>query len=144
MSYPKLVAECCCNHMGQFDIALEMIDEISAAKADFAKFQKWDPKEALSEKQFSARHPNQRHSFGEPYGKHRQNLEFTIRQHHDLKAYCAEKGVAYSCSVFDKKSAKEICEVGPAYIKIPSQKNLKSSIYDIVCNMMLTNFDPHA
>lgn len=137
MKYPKLVAECCCNHMGQIDLAMKMIDEIADAKVDFAKFQKWNVTEALSVEQFNASHPNSAHSFGEPYGVHRENLEFTQEQHFDLKEYCSEKGVSYSCSVFDALSAKEICEVDPVYIKIPSQKNLKNSIYDIVCKEFL-------
>lgn len=133
MSAPKLVAECCCNHMGDFDLALKMIDEVSISGADFAKFQKWDPEFALSHDQYHASHPNSHHSFGAPYGIHRKNLEFSKEQHFALKQYCKDKNVRYSCSVFDHMSAKQICDVNPEYIKIPSQKNLKSGIYDVVC-----------
>ncbi|MDB2369494.1 N-acetylneuraminate synthase family protein [Planktomarina temperata] len=133
MKQPRLVAECCCNHMGDFKLALKMIDEVAKAGADYAKFQKWDPEYALSLDQFAANHPNPHHSFGEPYGEHRRNLEFSADQHRELKTYCSEQGVVYSCSVFDHISAAVISRINPGYIKIPSQKNLKSKIYDVVC-----------
>ncbi len=129
----SVVAECCCNHMGNFEIAKQMIDKSAKSGADFVKFQKWNPEFALSDTEYNKRHPNPSNSFGEPYGVHRQNLEFSLDQHRALQAYSVEKGVSYCCSVFDKVSAKEIVSLNPPYIKIPSQKNLKSELYDIVC-----------
>lgn len=130
----NVIAELCCNHMGDMNIAKKMILSAKEANATYAKFQKWSAKDALSESHYNAPHPNPMHSFGEPYGKHRENLEFSISQHIELKSYCEEIGLKYSTSVFDSISAAEVIQINPEYIKIPSQKNLKLDMYDIICS----------
>jgi len=129
-----VVAEHCCNHMGDFELAKKMIKVAKESGATFAKFQKWNAVEALSKKHYSSPHPDSRNSFGEPYGKHRENLEFTIEQHIELKEYCKEVEIGYACSVFDCASAVEIAKINPEYIKLPSQKNTNLGIYEIVCS----------
>lgn len=129
MSQMNLVTEMCCNHMGRMDLAKKMIDAAAVVGADYAKFQKWYPKKALSHEQYNAKHPNEKNAFDQPYGKHRERLELNIDQHSELKDYCREKGIGYSCSVFDAVSAKQISELAPDYMKIPSQKNLDLNIY---------------
>ena len=119
--------------MGDLSIAKKMIDAASACGATYVKFQKWFPSEALTAEQYNAPHPNPRHSFGEPYGKHRENLEFDLTQHEELKQYAESKDLFYSCSVFDKTSAIQIIQLEPTYIKVPSQKNLNPDIIDALC-----------
>ena len=63
------------------------------------------------------------HSFGEPYGVHREFLEFSIDQHRELKDYAESLGIIYSSSTFDVSSAKEIITLNPDYIKVPSACN---------------------
>ena len=56
---PYLIAEVGCNHMGQMEIAHQLI--ITAAtycKVDAIKFQKRCPKELLSPIQYAAPHPH--------------------------------------------------------------------------------------
>ena len=120
--------------MGDIDIAKKMILAAAEAGANYAKFQKWNAKTALSTEHYNAPHPNPRNSFGEPYGKHRENLEFEIEIHSVLKHFCEDNGIRYASSVFDMKSAAEVVQLEPDYIKIPSQKNLKLDMYDIICN----------
>ena len=45
---PKIISEIGCNHMGQFEIALELIKLSKECGADYAKFQKRTPKELLT------------------------------------------------------------------------------------------------
>ena len=130
----KVVAELCCNHLGDLSVAKKMIETAAASGASYAKFQKWDAKTALSPEQYQAPHPNSHHSFGHPYGKHRENLEFTVEEHAELKAFCDQCGIVYATSVFDRISAEAIGGLNPEYIKIPSQKNLKVDMYDIICH----------
>ena len=47
-SKPRIISEIGCNHMGQFDIALELIKLSKECGADYAKFQKRTPKELLT------------------------------------------------------------------------------------------------
>ncbi len=120
---PIIVAEIGCNHKGDFDIAKELIDLAKNCNASYAKFQKRNPKELLSEEQYNSPHPNQMHAYGNTYGEHREFLELTLEQHKELKSYCELKNIGYSCSVWDLTSAREISALNPDYIKIPSACN---------------------
>jgi N-acetylneuraminate synthase len=87
------------------------------------KFQKRNPRELLSEEQYLNPHPEQHHAFGSTYGEHREHLEFSVEQHHQLKKHCVENGIGYASSVWDLTSAAQIVQLDPAFIKIPSACN---------------------
>jgi N-acetylneuraminate synthase len=122
-SPPNIIAEIGCNHRGEFETAIELIDLAKQCDATVAKFQKRNPIELLSEQQYNAPHPNPQHSYGQTYGEHRENLELTIDQHHLLKRHCDEIGITYSTSVWDLTSAREIIDLRPDFIKVPSAMN---------------------
>jgi sialic acid synthase len=122
-SKPKVIAEIGCNHMGDFEIAKELIRLAKEAGADYAKFQKRHNKELLTPEQYDAPHPNPWNSYGPSYGAHREALEFTTAQHQALKAYCETIGIGYSTSVWDVTSAKEMIALHPEFIKVPSASN---------------------
>ena len=121
---PVIIAEIGCNHKGDFEIALEMIRIAKLfCDVDYVKFQKRNPKELLTDKLYNSPHPVSYHSYGNTYGEHREYLEFTIEQHACLKEYCEDIGIKYTCSIWDLTSLKEIMELNPDYIKIPSAIN---------------------
>ena len=120
---PKTIAEIGCNHMGQISIAKELIQLAKNCGADFAKFQKRNNKELLTQEQYIAPHPNPWNSYGETYGEHREALEFNLNQHAELKQFAEEIGIDYSTSVWDTTSAKEIISLNPKLIKVPSACN---------------------
>ncbi len=121
---PYIIAEAGCNHMGDMEIAKQLIQTAALfCKADAIKFQKRCNKELLTEEQYNAPHPNAANSYGDTYGAHREYLEFTVEQHAQLKQWCEEAGIAYSTSVWDLTSAKEIASLKPAFIKVPSACN---------------------
>ena len=120
---PKVISEIGCNHKGDFETAKELIKISKDAGAHAAKFQKRTPKELLTEEQYNAPHPNPMHSYGETYGAHREFLELNADQHFELKRYCDDLGIVYSTSVWDVTSAKEIAELKPEFIKVPSACN---------------------
>lgn len=132
---PYVIAEAGCNHMGQMDIAHELI-KIAAyyCKADAIKFQKRCPKELLTKEQYDAPHPNPVNSYGDTYGAHREFLEFTVEQHAQLKKWCEECGIVYSTSVWDMTSAKEIASLEPEFIKIPSACNTHFEMLQWLCD----------
>ena len=132
MTY-KVIAEIGCNHKGEMEIAKQLIDEAVKVGAQVAKFQKRNNKELLSEEQYNAPHPNPKNSYGATYGEHREFLEFTVNQHEILKAYCEEKGIVYSTSVWDLTSAKEIASLKPEFIKIPSAMNNHKELLEWLC-----------
>jgi sialic acid synthase len=120
---PKIVAEIGCNHMGQMDIAKELIDLAKGAGVKYVKFQKRKNTELLTEQQFNAPHPVTENSYGYTYGEHREYLEFSISQNRELKNYCDSIDMVYSTSVWDVTSAKEMISFEPEFLKVPSACN---------------------
>lgn len=120
---PRVIAEIGCNHKGDFTIAKELLDLAKQCGADVAKFQKRNNKELLTDQQYNAPHPNPSNSYGSTYGEHREFLEFSAEQHLALKEYCDEIGIIYSTSVWDSTSAREIIDINPILIKVPSACN---------------------
>lgn len=120
---PKVIAEIGCNHKGEMSIAKDLILLAKDCGADYAKFQKRNSRELLTEEQYNAPHPNQMHAYGDTYGAHREFLEFDVSQHAELKKFCESNDIGYSTSVWDLSSAKEIAGLNPDFIKIPSACN---------------------
>ena len=131
-SCPKVVAEIGCNHMGDINIAKELINLAKECKADFVKFQKRNNRELLSKEKYNAPHPNPMHSYGKTYGEHREFLEFTIEQHFELYEYCKQIDIGYATSVWDVSSTKEIVQLNPDYIKVPSASNNNMKLLQVL------------
>ena len=135
-SDPKIICEIGGNHKGQFELAKEMVKIASNfCDVDVIKFQKRNNRELLSEDEFNKPHPNPEHSYGETYGAHRENLEFNIDQHKELKKYCESFNKIYSSSVWDITSANEIASLNPSIIKIPSAMNLNFPLLSHICKI---------
>jgi N-acetylneuraminate synthase len=120
---PKVIAEIGCNHMGDMEIAKDLIRLAKECHCQVAKFQKRNNRELLTEDQYNAPHPNPWNSYGDTYGAHREYLEFSAAQHQELKDYCESIGVEYCTSVWDVTSANEIIALNPGFIKVPSACN---------------------
>lgn len=132
---PYIIAEAGCNHMGNMEMAKELIQKAAFfCKADAIKFQKRCPRELLTPEQYNTPHPNVCNSYGSTYGEHREFLEFTVEQHHQLKKWCEEAGITYATSVWDMTSAKEITSLSPSFIKIPSACNNHFEMLQWLCD----------
>jgi len=129
---PKVVSEIGCNHKGDFNIAKELIKLSKDAGVYAAKFQKRHNKELLIPEQYNAPHPNPYNSYGSTYGEHREFLEFNLDQHSELKKYSESIGIVYSTSVWDTTSAKEIIQLNPEFIKVPSACNNHFKMLEIL------------
>lgn len=121
---PHVIAEIGCNHMGELQIAKDLITAAKEAGAAVAKFQKRCPKELLTKAQYEAPHPNPDNSYGSTYGAHREFLELDLEGHRELQAHCKSIGIEYSSSVWDTTSAKDIIQLNPTLIKVGSPTNL--------------------
>lgn len=131
---PKVIAEIGCNHKGDMAIAFELIE--LAAKfcgADVAKFQKRHNRELLTAEEYDRPHPVPGNAYGDTYGAHREALEFTPEQHRDLLACCNDNGIAYSTSVWDVTSAREMARLEPQLLKVPSACNLNLALMEVLC-----------
>lgn len=132
---PYVIAEAGCNHMGQMEIAKELIQTAAIfCKADAIKFQKRCNRELLTPEQYNAPHPHPENSYGKTYGEHREFLEFSLDQHKQLKEWCEEAGITYATSVWDMTSAKEIASLKPNFIKIPSACNNHLTMLQWLCD----------
>lgn len=132
---PYIIAEAGCNHMGQMEIAHEMIrTAANFCKANAIKFQKRCARELLTSEQYNAPHPNPANAYGDTYGAHREFLEFTVEQHAQLKKWCEELCITYATSVWDMTSAKEIASLNPVFIKIPSACNNHFEMLQWLCD----------
>jgi len=128
-----VIAEIGCNHMGDINIACEMIKTAANfCVIDVVKFQKRTPVELLTKEEYDAPHPTPEHSYGLTYGQHREFLELSIDQHQELKLLCDDLNIAYSSSVWDLTAAKEIISLQPSFIKIPSATNLDFPLMNYV------------
>jgi sialic acid synthase len=135
MKPATVIAEIGCNHKGDIEIAKELIKVAKIyCNADVVKFQKRNNKELLSEEQFNAPHPNPANSYGKTYGEHREFLELSIDQHHELNEYCKQLEIIYSSSVWDLTSAKEIASINPQLIKVPSACNNNLLMLNWLCD----------
>jgi len=123
-----LIAEIGCVHAGDMTRAKMLITLAKENGADIAKFQKRNPEESTPKALWNQPHPNKMFSYGDTYLEHRKNLELTIEQHKELKDYCESTGIIYSTSVWDITSAKEIIELNPLFIKIPSAQNYNTEL----------------
>ena len=129
---PFLIAEIGCNHMGQLEIAKDLINLAKMSGASVAKFQKRDNIKLLSKEQYNSPHPNPNNSYGKTYGEHREFLEFSIDIHKDLKLYCEEVGIDYATSVWDIISASEVISLDPKFIKVPSACNNNEELLKVL------------
>ena len=120
---PKVIAEIGCNHKGDISIAKQLISIAVQSGVDVVKFQKRNNKLLLTEEQYNTPHPNPLNSYGTTYGMHRDYLEFSIDQHTELKEFTENLGVLYSTSVWDTISAKQVIDLNPELIKVPSACN---------------------
>ncbi len=131
---PTLIAEVGCNHKGDIEIAKEFITTaVNFCGVHHIKFQKRNNKTLLPDSQYNTPHPVPQNSYGATYGEHRENLEFSLDQHRELKAFCGQHGVTYSTSVWDIPSLEEIISLNPDYIKIPSATNTHIELLRLAC-----------
>jgi len=132
-----VIAEIGCTHIGSLDRAKELAKLAKIAGADVLKTQKRNPMQSVKKELWDKPHPNEMYSYGKNYLEHREKVELSLEDHYKLKKYCEEIDIIYSTSVWDMTSAKEIVELNPKLIKIPSALNLNEQLF----NFLLNNYE---
>lgn len=130
----KVVAELGNIHLGKMDRAKYLIDLAVLCKADYVKFQKRNPIESVPLELQNQPHPKPAFAYGDTYLQHRINLELNIDQHAELKAYCEKVHIKYATSVWDMTSAREVVQLNPEYVKIPSACNMNFEMLEFLLN----------
>jgi sialic acid synthase len=110
-----VIAEIGANHMGQLDICKQIIKGAHDAGANAVKLQKRDNISLYTKEMFDSPYDN-RNSYGNTYGEHREFLEFGRDEFLEIKKYCAEIGITFFATAFDVPSVDFLEELDlPAY-----------------------------
>jgi N-acetylneuraminate synthase/sialic acid synthase len=118
-SAPYIIAEIGHNHMGDVDIALQMIDEAAAAGADCVKFQRIDAEKLFTKAAYAEAY-NSENAFAPTYGQHRDALTLSDDDFRRVFDRCQEVGVSFACTPFEEWSADFIHELGCEIFKMAS------------------------
>lgn len=130
-----VIAEIGNTHIGDIKRAKYLIKLAKESGADIVKLQKRNPHECVPENLKHKPHPRPEVSYGNTYLEHRLNIELSKEQMYELKKYSEEEiGIEWSTSIFDISSAKEMCELKPKKIKIPSCCNNNFDIISYIKN----------
>jgi sialic acid synthase SpsE len=111
-----VVAELGTGHLGSMTRARDLVDAAAASGADCAKFQLVYADEILHPRSGAVDLPTGRI---ELYRRFRE-LEQPISFYAELKRYVESKGLLFLCAPFGLRSARELCGIGVAAIKIAS------------------------
>lgn len=106
---PEIIAEIGWNHMGDLNLAKEMITQAKKNGATFAKFQTWSLSRLRSG-------PWDTDGRREIYEK----AELQIDAHHTLKNDCERTGIRFLSSVFSVEDAVLLAKISRDAVKIPS------------------------
>jgi N,N'-diacetyllegionaminate synthase len=105
----KVIAEIGWNHLGDMNLAKEMILAAKESGATYAKFQTW----SVSRLKPGAWDFDGRREIYE-------KAELTKERHVELIEYCKQVGIEFLSSVFSIKDAELLLELGIQEVKIPS------------------------
>lgn len=132
-----IVAEIGCNHNGNIDLALELIDKAYAAGVTAVKFQMFNPRDLVSIYAEKAEYQKKNTSSDEKQIEMLKKLELTPKEYLKVKKYAEKLGISVFATAFDLKSAKFLKDIGQNIWKIPSGEitnlPLLEYIRDIKC-----------
>lgn len=105
----KIIADACCNHLGDMRIAEAMVKAAASVGVDICKFQA-----------FSADKLNPAWPDYEQARDYYRKLQFGRDEFKHLKEFCEDSGVEFLCTAFDVDAAKMIASLGCRTVKIGS------------------------
>lgn len=121
MSKILIIAEAGVNHNGDMNIAKELIDAAADAGIDYVKFQTFIAKKLVSENAQKADYQIENTSKKEESQYEMlKKLELSEANHHELIAYCNEKGINFLSTAFDLESVDFLTNLGIDLFKVPS------------------------
>ena len=112
-----VIAEIGTNHMGDVDIAKQIIDSAIMAGCDAVKFQKKDVEKIYSKEFLDSPLES---PWGTTQREMRLHREFNDKQFLQINAYCKKKKIIWFASPWDIESAKFLGEFNLKYNKIAS------------------------
>ncbi len=110
-----IIAEAGSNHNGKIDTAMKLIDTAVLAKANSVKFQIIHPEKLYLPKFFN----EDRYIINQVFNQ-RDQWKLPDEAYFELAAYCKEKNIFFSASVFDRRGVEMLDVLDVDYIKIAS------------------------
>ena len=115
----EVTAEIGCNHQGDVEFALKMIEEAAGAGADNVKFQKRDNRSLFGDCIYNQVYDNP-NSYGQTYGQHREQLELSADDFQRIKKCTTELNIGLQVTPFDFQSLEFCDKIGFDSYKIAS------------------------
>lgn len=104
MSPIYIIAEAGVNHNGSKDRAFQLIDVAVAAGADAVKFQTFKAENLVTKNAKKADYQTKTTDLDESQYEMLKDLELSYETHHELIAYCKDKGIQFLSTAFDFES----------------------------------------
>jgi N-acetylneuraminate synthase/sialic acid synthase len=114
-----VIAEIGHNHQGSLEKCKKLFQFAANSGASAVKLQKRNNKDLYTKKFYESPYLGPT-SFGDTYGKHRENLEFGKDEYIELKKYADDLGVIFFATPFDLNSLDFLTDIGVPAIKIAS------------------------
>lgn len=99
-----IIAEAGVNHNGDLNLAMKLVDEAVAAKADAVKFQSFCTDELIEQNVPKAEYQKETTHSQESQSEMLRRLELSFDEQTKLKKYCEDKGIIFLSTPFDLKS----------------------------------------
>lgn len=121
MNRTFIIAEAGVNHNGDRDLAFKLVDAAIGAGVDAVKFQTFKAENLVTKDASKACYQEQAMGSTETQFDMLKRLELSYDAHHDLIAYCKEKGIEFLSTAFDFDSLEFLVNrLGLQTLKIPS------------------------
>ncbi len=120
MKHTYIISEIGCNHNGDFELALRLIDQAVEAGVDCVKFQTFKADSLISKHAEKAAYQKKTTDPAESQLDMTRKLEMPYEKHRFLIEYCKQKHVDFLSAPFDFESIDFLAQLGVQKIKIPS------------------------
>ena len=118
-SPPYVIAELGNNHQGSLQECKRLIEAAKDSGANAVKLQKRSNKSLFTEAMYNSPYDN-RNSYGDTYGAHREYLELDIDAYRELKQYCEELEIDFFATPFDVDSVVDLDPIDLPFFKVAS------------------------
>lgn len=113
------IAEAGVNHNGRLDLARRLVQIAADCGADAVKFQKRNVRDILIAEALERPYLTPT-SLGATYGEHRERLELSEDDYHELWKLATERGLIFLASGWDRRSVDFLDELGVVAFKTAS------------------------
>ena len=114
-----IIAEVGQNHQGEFQIALDYINQLASVGVDAVKFQMRSNIHLFSTEKLNQPYDN-KNAFGATYGSHREKLELSFDEMFRLREAAAQNGIDFICTPFDEESLVKLIDLDVDALKVAS------------------------